>query len=63
MIGSDKDEELQAMKEIAREISEFRQDCIDEMHNEIVKECDEIVDSGYDLAKGSGRGAWWAEGN
>ena len=63
MIDPENDEDLHVMKEIAREISEYRQDCIDQMHDEIVKECDEIVDSGFDLALGSGRGAWWAEGN
>ena len=64
MIDPDEeDADMQATREIAEEIANFRKECVDEMYNSIVKECDEIVDSGYDLARGSGRGPWWAAGD
>jgi hypothetical protein len=63
MIDPQDDEEIQALRGIAQEISEYRQECVDRMYNEIITECDEVVDSGYDLARGSGRGPWWADGD
>ena len=62
MISPEEDEETEAARAIAEMISDFRQECIDEMHKAIVKECDEIVESGYDPARGNGRGPWWADG-
>lgn len=61
-VSSEKDTETQSMRMIADMISEFRLEYLDSLRNSIVKECDEIVESGYDVALGSGRGAWWAEG-
>lgn len=62
MMEPPEDDNTKAARAIAEMISEFRKECIEEMHNAIVKECDEIVESGYDLARGSGRGPWWADG-
>ena len=61
-LSSEEDTETQSMRMIADMISDFRQEYIDSLHNSIVQECEEIVESGYDIALGSGRGAWWAEG-
>lgn len=59
-VSSEEDTETQSMRMIADMISEFRQEYLDSLHNSIVKECDEIVESGYDVALGGGRGPWWA---
>lgn len=57
---SQSDEEVARV--IAEMISDFRAEYYDSIRNALVKECDEIVESGYDPARGSGRGPWWAEG-
>jgi len=67
MMGEEKpteeSDEMKAARAIGEEIAKFRKECVDEMHNVIVKECDELVESGYDLARGNGRGPWWAAGD
>lgn len=63
MAVDDESKEMQAIRKIAEDIASFRKECVDEMYNAIVKECDEVVESGYDLARGNGRGPWWAAGD
>ena len=58
----DDDEKVKAARAIADMISEYRKECIEAMRNTVVKECDEVVDSGYDPSRGRGRGPWWADG-
>lgn len=47
---------------IAEMISEFRAEWLESLGNGVVTERDEVVGSGYDPARGSGRGPWWADG-
>lgn len=56
-------EDMEATRVIADEIARYRQDSIDRMYKAIVKECDDVVESEYDLARGNGRGPWWAAGD
>jgi hypothetical protein len=62
MISPEEDSNLEAARAIAKEIADFRKECLASMHNEITKECDEVVESEYDPAQGNGRGPWWADG-
>lgn len=54
--------DTEAARVIAEMISDFRAEWLESLGNALVKECDEVVESGYDPARGSGRGPWWAEG-
>jgi hypothetical protein len=62
MISTEEDKKMQAARAISEMIAEFRQECLQAMFNAVVKECTEIVESGYDPARGTGRGPWWADG-
>ena len=62
MMSPEEDDQTQAMRKIAEMISDFRREYIETMQNAIVKECDEVAESEYDLARGNGRGPWWADG-
>ena len=48
--------------EIAKLISEFRKEFYDGLVSGVIDEADEVADSGYDPARGRGRGPWWADG-
>lgn len=56
-------DDMQAVRAIADMISEFRQEYLQELRDGVVKECGDVASSGYDPARGTGRGAWWAEGD
>ena len=62
MMDAEEEAQAQAAREIAEMIAEFRRECLESMRNAIVKECEEVVESDYDLARGNGRGPWWADG-
>ncbi len=57
------DDDEDVTRIIAEMISDYREECLNAMQSRIVNECDEIVESGYDPAKGSGRGPLWADGD
>ncbi len=51
------------VREIAEMIAGFRKEFIEGLYNGVVEEADKVADSGYDPARGSGRGPWWANGD
>jgi len=63
MIDPDKDEEAQAARVIAEMIADYRQECLDAMRDAIIRECDAIIENGFDPARGRGRGPLWADGD
>lgn len=50
------------VREIAQMISEFRKEYFDSLVRGVVEEADEVADSDYDPARGSGRYPWLASG-
>ena len=52
-----------ALRSIAKMISDYRREYLENLAQGVVKECEEVASSGYDPARGAGRGAWWAEGD
>ena len=52
----------QAVHEIARHIAEFRAEFADRLRRDVLDELATIEASGYDPARGRGRGPWWADG-
>lgn len=62
MIAKDEIDEEAAAREIATLISEFRQEVMDKVRTDIEKELDEVIESGFDPARGRGRGPIWADG-
>jgi len=61
MIGPE-NKDMDALQKIADEIADYRREYIEGMYNDIARECDEVVESEYDPARGNGRGPWWADG-
>lgn len=55
-------DDVKAAREIARMISEYRQEVMDRFRQDVEDEADEVVRSGFDPARGRGRGPMWAEG-
>jgi hypothetical protein len=53
---------VEAARQVADMISEFRQEVIDQVRNAIEKEASEVESSGFDPARGRGRGPRWATG-
>jgi hypothetical protein len=62
MISAEENEDMESLHAIAQEIADYRREYLEGMYNEITSECDEVVESGYDPARGNGRGPWWADG-
>lgn len=56
----DSSEEI--LRSIAKEISNFRREFMEQLFQGIVDERDEVVDSGFDPCRGRGRGPMWADG-
>jgi hypothetical protein len=56
------DDQTEAARQIAELISDFRQEVIDRVRNAIEKEASEVESSGFDPAKGRGRGPKWVTG-
>lgn len=56
------EEQTEVARQVADLISEFRQEVIDKVRNEIEKEASEVESSGFDPAKGRGRGPKWVDG-
>ena len=50
-------------RQVADLISEFRQEVIDQVRNAIEKEASEVESSGFDPARGRGRGPKWVDGD
>lgn len=63
MITPEESSDEPALRAIAEMIADYRKECLEAMQDAIVKECKEVVDSGFDPAQGSGRGPWWAAGD
>lgn len=57
-----KTDEVEAAREIAKVIADFRAEVMDKIRCDIDKEADEIEASGFDPARGRGRGPIWADG-
>jgi hypothetical protein len=51
-----------AARQVADLISEFRQEVVDQVRNAIEKEASEVESSGFDPARGRGRGPRWVNG-
>jgi hypothetical protein len=56
------EEQTEAARQVADLISEFRQEVVDQVRNAIEKEASEVESSGFDPAKGRGRGPRWVNG-
>ena len=56
------EDRVDAARQVANLISEFRQEVIDKVRNEIEKEASEVESSGFDPARGRGRGPKWVDG-
>ena len=56
------DDQTEAARQVADLISEFRQEVIDRVRNAIEKEASEVESSGFDPARGRGRGPKWVDG-
>ena len=56
------DDATAAARQVADLISEFRQEVIDRVRNAIEKEVSEVESSGFDPARGRGRGPKWVDG-
>ena len=52
----------EAARHIAEMISEFRQEVADRIRESIEKEATEVESSGFDPARGRGRGPRWLDG-
>lgn len=59
---SQEQEQTDAARQIADLISEFRQEVVDRVRNAIEKEVSEVESSGFDPARGRGRGPKWVTG-
>jgi len=57
------DDATEAARQVADLISEFRQEVIDQVRNAIEKEASEVESSGFDPARGRGRGPKWVTGD
>ena len=55
-------EDLEAARAIGKAISDFREEFMDNIRQDIEDEVDQVVKDGFDPARGSGRGPLWAEG-
>ncbi len=55
-------EELEAARELAKMISDFRSEFMDKTRQEIEDELLKIEAEGYDPTRGRGRGPRWADG-
>ncbi len=62
MMDKRREEEEAAAREIAAEIAKFRAEFWDKLCIDIDDELHEMESSGYDPARGNGRGPKWAEG-
>jgi len=62
MISEDENEDGPALREIAELISDFRKEYVERLANSVAEEKDQVAKSGYDPARGRGRGPWWADG-
>lgn len=60
---SPEEDSMTAARQVADLISEFRQEVIDQVRNAIEKEAAEVESSGFDPAKGRGRGPKWVTGD
>jgi hypothetical protein len=56
-------ERFLAAQGIGQLMSDFRREYVNWLVEGVTKECDEVAESGYDPAAGSGRGPWWANGD
>jgi hypothetical protein len=61
-IATETETELAAAREIADMISDFREEVMDKVRTDIEKEVAEVEASGFDPARGRGRGPLWADG-
>ena len=57
-----KPEDEEALRSIAAMISDYRREAVECLAQGVVDECEKIASTGYDPARGRGRGPWWAEG-
>lgn len=62
MMSEKEQEELEAAREIAAQISAFRREFWEKFSAEIESEVKAMESSGFDPTKGRGRGPFWAEG-
>jgi len=62
MINEKETEDTKATRVIGKLISDFREEFMDSIREQIEAEADEVVGTGFDPARGSGRGPLWAEG-
>lgn len=53
-------EDMDSAREIAEEISRFREEFWAKLASSIEEELREMESNGFDPCEGSGRGAWWA---
>lgn len=56
------DPEVQAARELAETISAFRKEFMDKTRQDFNRELQQVVDDGFDPARGRGRGPRWADG-
>jgi Sec-independent protein translocase protein TatA len=54
--------DLDVARQVADLISEFRKEVADRVREEIEKEAAEVESSGFDPARGRGRGPRWLDG-
>jgi len=54
--------QVDAARDIAALISDFRKEVVDKIMNAIEDEADEVESQGFDPAKGRGRGPRWVTG-
>lgn len=54
--------ELEALRKLAATISEFRKEYMDKARQDFERELAQVVEDGFDPARGRGRGPRWADG-
>lgn len=54
--------EVDAARELAATISEFRREFMDKTRQDFERELAQVVEDGFDPGRGRGRGPAWADG-
>jgi hypothetical protein len=54
--------EVIAARELAKTIADFRKEFMDKTHQDFERELEQMVEDGFDPARGRGRGPRWADG-